>query len=372
MSFIIKFFIKIALFFARIRFSEIFYVSELTKKVRFSKMFDNVNGGIVAYINNAFFTFHLRPKNAEHVKGISILSLSSNELAIVLQGPLVEKDHFTLETVKIYKKIFKGAAIIVSTWSTENEEELNLIRSNGVHVIVNDEPINTGPLNINLQLKSTKAGLKYVFENEYNYSIKTRTDHRYYRHDIFSYLTSIIQTFPLSNIDGQLDRLIVSSVSTCKYRIYGLTDTFMFGRTRDVYSYWDTEYYDTGIIPYQRTNTSLNPPIINGTAIVAEIYLLVKYLEKLGITLEWTLNHWWKICRDYFCIVDAYALDFYWPKYENYIEYKFTRSYSETNPRSMEFADWLQLYNDKKIDWTGVRDQEEWDYYNGSLVKSKI
>ena len=114
------------------------------------------------------------------------------------------------------------------------------------------------------------------------------------------------------------------------------------------------------------------PPVINNTAIVSEIYLTVKYLDRIGIKPKWTLKHWWEICRDYFCIIDAHSIDFYWHKYEQYVEYKFTRSYSSTNPRSMGFPDWLQLYYNEKTDWSHVRDQEQWHYINGNLARTRI
>ena len=41
-------------------------------------------------------------------------------------------------------------------------------------------------------------------------------------------------------------------------------------------------------------------PIIEGYKVVPEIYMVLKYLEKLGIKPNWTLEQYWSICRDYF------------------------------------------------------------------------
>ena len=69
---------------------------------------------------------------------------------------------------------------------------------------------------------------------------------------------------------------------------------------------------------------------------------MIKYLELLKIKPNGHLNIGGKYV-DYFCVVDSYALDMYWYKYERNVEYRFTRSYPEKNPRAIEFSDWLQL-----------------------------
>ena len=86
----------------------------------------------------------------------------------------------------------------------------------------------------------------------------------------------------------------------------------------------------------------------------------------------WTLKHWWSICRDYFCVVDSYALDLYWYKYERNVEYRFTRSYPNKSPRSLEFSDWIQLYSQKKINWEDIHHQEEWEYIGDELKQVKV
>ena len=58
-----------------------------------------------------FITFHRRPKRAISVSTQSCGSEQSKSVAIVMQGPLVYKDNFTLETVKIYQRQFVGSKI---------------------------------------------------------------------------------------------------------------------------------------------------------------------------------------------------------------------------------------------------------------------
>ena len=64
---------------------------------------------------NVYRSLLKRPKTCDgqvlHEKETGILKKS----AIVMQGQLVAQDHFTVETVRMYHKLYPGALIIVST-----------------------------------------------------------------------------------------------------------------------------------------------------------------------------------------------------------------------------------------------------------------
>ena len=53
---------------------------------------------------------------------------SKGELAIVLQGIVAIQDDCTLETVRLYKKIFPSAIIILSTWDFTSDEPVAKIQ----------------------------------------------------------------------------------------------------------------------------------------------------------------------------------------------------------------------------------------------------
>ena len=353
------------------------YVNILSKKIKsllasiFITRCKNVYEAISylqSYIKNYFLTFHLRPKYAVDIITNSANEIPPNKLAIIIQGPLVLEDNFTIETIKLYNKIFKGAKLILSTWTGEDKEAIEKAKYLGADVITNDLPKTKGYGNINYQLKSTMSGLTIANELKYEFSMKTRADQRLYRHDLFDYFTALIKAFPLKESLIQHERLIVSSFKTCKYRLYSLSDMMMFGDTRDLISYWNADYYEKGIKPYINQQKKQNPPIIHDTPIITEIYLTIKYLEKLGIEPLWTLQHWWSICRDYFCIVDSIEIDQQWPKYKKLYEYWFIKDYSNPNPRSFEFADWLQLYVNQDGYWNKVNSHEFYEYNNDKIV----
>ena len=70
-------------------------------------------------IGDSYYTFHTRPKLSDHV---SISRFENQNLinknilvAIVIQGPVIIKDNFTKETLKLYLKFFPNQKIILST-----------------------------------------------------------------------------------------------------------------------------------------------------------------------------------------------------------------------------------------------------------------
>jgi len=326
---------------------------------------------------NKAITYHIRPlENSNfHIKPSK---KSNSTTAIVMQGPVDNDKDFTLETLKIYRKLYRDSLIILSTWDNENKEILNQIENIGVKIIQSRKPDNTsdGPLstwqNIDLQIISTKAGLKFALKNNAEYCLKTRTDQRFYRSDLIDYFFKFQETFPLNAKTNQNQRLISSSFATPKYRVYGLTDMMMFGEVNDLFNYWNVENYSTGIYKLIDQHSQDIPPIISGTLVGAEVYFMSSYLQKLDEDLDWTLEHYWEMLGEYFLIMDSTSIDTYWNKYNKSSEYKFGRDYSLKAHRLLDFMDWIQLYQEKDTQWERLRGQERWARSNGQLVRSVI
>jgi len=325
---------------------------------------------IPSIVPSSYISFHLRPKKASNIETKSAQKIYNNEFSIVMQGPILNDDQFTLETIKLYKTIFPGACLILSTWENECNDDILLIKKEGVVLILNKKPENPGPYNVNMQLVTTINGIKKAESIGSKYVLKTRTDQRLHRHDLFDYFKNIQSVFPLK-VNEQSQRLIVTSFATCKYRLYGVTDFLMFGSIEDMLNYWSTPLYEDGIrqiVP----DYSGEVPIVSGVPIIAEIYIMISYCIKIGQPPEWNLQHYWSILKDYFCVVDGMTLDIYWNKYYKLREYRYTRDYADTNPRAMEFADWLYLYLHGKGPWENIREKELWEYKDNELFISKL
>ena len=312
-------------------------------------------GFIFSFIRNSYFTFHLRPKKTSDI--YSQTTDVNNDFAIVIQGPIGKYCDFLLETIKLYQKTFPSAHIIVSTWKNEKNDIIDLISNLGVVVLLSDVPDVKGFGNINLQVVSAYKGIKYASDNNIKYCIKTRPDCRMYRSNIGSYLKGVLDTFGLSDSCSARGRIVATSVNTCKYKVYGITDILLFGYTKDLEIYFDPQDFEEGLV---ENGFGKYPAIINNTPVVSETYLCARYLKKIGVELDWTLEHWWYCLKGYFCVIDSDSIDLFWYKTDWMYEKRFYRSYASKSHRAVEFSDWLALYALDNIFWDKVDYQEKW------------
>ena len=90
--------------------------------------------------------------------------INRKDIWIILQGPL---DYYK-EVIPYYKNLDN---VIISTWVSEKEKI-----ENKKHCILSYPPIVSGKHNINYQVKSTLAGLKYAKKQGAEYVFKIRAD----------------------------------------------------------------------------------------------------------------------------------------------------------------------------------------------------
>ena len=157
--------------------------------------FLNSDGGFVfSFTKNSLVSHCIRPIDSANYEVTHRLASDDERVtAVVIQGPLQSKDDFTLETVKIYKKIYPLSPIIVSTWHSESKKDLRDLERAGAVLVVSNKPINTGWGNIKLQVVSTESGLLCARELGCKYVAKTRTDWRMYRPSALQCLNSLLK-----------------------------------------------------------------------------------------------------------------------------------------------------------------------------------
>lgn len=129
--------------------------------------------------------------------GLESKFILNKEVGIVIQGPVIGKDDFTINTIKLYMKTMRGAHIILSTWDDVPETFMSKIKALNIDVICSALPENRGRGNVNLQIKSTMAGIVRAKELGMKYIMKTRTDQRIYKSDVIEYLFNLQKLFPL-------------------------------------------------------------------------------------------------------------------------------------------------------------------------------
>lgn len=344
---------------------------EIRKRVKFVSFRRNSPGGRDQFVpnekgwaflksNSSFISIHLRPKQVQDIEFTPRRpDPIEAQTAIIIQGKLLLDEDFTLETVQIYKKIFPLSPLIVSTWIGSDTDTVEAIRLAGAEVLLNEDLLEPGLGNIMRQICSTSAGLQRARELSCTHAVKTRTDWRMMRPSAVENLHALLRLFPRHTTDGsRSERIIASSTATLKHRVYGLTDIFHFGAIGDLLNYWapSIEQKDTCI------NLTSPPTIIRGTAIICEIYLCARYLENLGITLDFTLEQWWDSLRKHFIVVDNAMLDALWRRHNHVFEYRFTHSYALRGARALDHLDWLQLMATQNVNWDYAGFQETWTY----------
>ena len=259
-------------------------------------------------------------------------------LCIVIQGPIVKENDFTLETCKIYKKIFNNSeTIILSTWDTEDKKYLKNFASIGVKVLLSKAPDFAGRANLNYQILSTMKGLEEGEKLGCEYAIKTRTDQRFYSTNLSRDLFNLLKIYPPSPNYNMHSRLVALSFNSFKYRYYGISDMFLFGNTQDMLKYWNSPLDKK---KYEQYKTIKQKDL--GQQYCSETYIASHFLKNIGVTPEFTLKHTWKIYKDLFIFIDKEILDMYWPKYTN-LDSRW-RLFRPNMLEEMRHSDWLNLY----------------------------
>ncbi len=282
---------------------------------------------------------HTRPLFEKDYNLYSDETLQHERIGVVIQGPIITHNDFTLETVKIYKKTFgEKTQLLISTWAGEDSLTIKKLRDLGVIVLENEKPKLPGIKNINFQIVSSRNGIQKAKSLGVNYILKTRTDQRMYAPNIPDFLSTLIETFPLTHSYKQEKRIIAISLNTYKYRPYSISDMTLFGTTHDMELYFSPEE-DTRTTPHFHNIKSWSEDRL------CEVYLSTTYLEKIGRKLTFTLEDSWKVFAEHFCIIDSQMIDIFWYKYEYWKEYHDLTYETMKNDQELNFREWLLLYS---------------------------
>ena len=298
---------------------------------------------VVEPMAGKFFTFQTRPMYASEIWYDPRETIRDySEYAIVMQGPIRKVNNFTLETLKIYKKYFKNALIILSTWEGEDAYTIEGARAIGVEVILNEVPAIPGHLNINMQGTTAMAGLRFAAMQKKKYALKTRTDQRIYNNKSFTYMTNLLKVFPITasglQQTGRIIALNAYDYNT-KPKLYHVCNNFIFGHTEDVLLYFGAAHI------------SMNPPGMEflkkdypETPFTAEIYWFTEFLKRVGHTLECTLEDYEQALATHCILVDPRLLGWYWHKYKRFFEFQLMNM-SYRDKSDLGFVEWFNLYS---------------------------
>lgn len=264
-------------------------------------------------------------------------------VGILIQGPIIWENDFTLETVNYYRAIYPKIKIIVSTWEDDTFPVIE-----DVILIKNIKPDYFGVQNINLQIKSTISGIKMAHELGLTRLLKTRSDTRINNIDAIGFMESILDTFPPHDNIYLKKRLISSNMVTIRDRPYGLSDLVMYGVIDDMLNYWNIKYdYRTNKdIELEKSNNSADfNQIAFAKLRLGEVYPCSLFAEKIYDKIDWSMEQTFAMYKRYFCIINAHDLGLFWFKYSYENGDRFENRFSREGLIRFNFAEWLQLFS---------------------------
>jgi len=305
-----------------------------------------INGvDFLAGPREGFLTWHERPVNAADYQCESLALAQPAEAvrtAIVMQGALVAEMDFTLQTLVLYRRLYPQATLILSTWLDADPALLDRARQLDVQIVQSAKPAFAGQQNINLQIVTSAAGVLAAQAGGATHILKTRTDQRLCAANLPDYLHGLQQSFPLRGASQQQARLLAVSLNTFRYRMYGISDMFLYGTADDMVRYWtpplDTRVFD----PDLRYFTNLRE---FAQWRVCEVYLCTEFLQRIGVAPAWTLQDYWRLMAERFCIVDAASLDLFWPKYTTREQRWNKYDKSTLTHTELDFRSWMLLFS---------------------------
>lgn len=311
---------------------------------------------------NYYYAYKSFPKN-ELVVHANLATNKKDKYAVILQGPICREDNFTINTVKIYKKIFEDALIIVSTWKNERDDVLTELEksSSQIHVVYSEYPQNTGFLNSNYQIFSTQKGIELAKELGAKYVFKTRTDQRMTKNNIYPYFHNLLEMFPVEykkkNDKGYkpVKRLLVlASSEKNMFNAYYLPDYFYFGYIDDVFELFNSEMRneETTYAEIQQKRKIYSNLQLSEEDLFVEVSIVKTYLRKIfeENQIECTIETYWEYVRKFFISVSKEDVGLLWYKYfpitlnlskfyENNLE-----SECDSLQHNFDLKNWLNVY----------------------------
>lgn len=313
------------------------------KRRRLSSIYSTLLSNLIM-ISDRFCSYEIWEKKPARRKNLYIYQVNKKlePIGIILQGPIKQKDNFTLETIKYYRKVFPTAVLIVSTWDNENKAVLDRMKAEGAHIVTSELPEIRGVANVNCQIKSTLAGIFYAEKHGLHHVLKTRSDQRIYAWNSLRYLLELGHAFPVSPGAKTKERLIIANEFTRRFMPFHFSDFLMFGTVDDLKLYWEQPYSSINERGYFSKISDANADNC------AEMFLSRNFAAKIMPGCKYTPAEYYALLKDYFCIVDLHQLDLYWhwgQKWALGLKVKVRHFTAKDNSEMcIDFADWLYLY----------------------------
>lgn len=276
------------------------------------------------------------------------------KIAIIIQGPLINKNKFTVETIKFYSNLYPETLIIFSSWKNDIDQLKKEKFRKNIKLIENTIPSYQGYKNINLQSVSSKNAIMYAKKQRCKYVLKTRSDMRICDLNFIEYLLEAIKFYKTNTNSSlhQKERIITTSF-TLRYRLYGISDMIMFGNIHDIYKYFNiltTSNTENKFLKFLLKLKFKDKNYFLQNEFCPEIYFFSEFFKKLKIKLNWSVDDYIKKISNNFIIIDNKSLSVYWKK-SNKVDNHFShKPIPDNTSLEFNFETWLKIfYKSKKI-----------------------
>lgn len=174
-----------------------------------------------------------------------------DHVGIVFQGPICKKDHFTVQSVLLYRWLYPNVKIVLSSWYGEiSDEERTELEKNGCMIVENPPmPLQqkgrgAKPSSLNNQLCSSLAGIKVLAcDKKIQYILKIRTDVRIYKPDFLKYFLNMLETVSLVDKNKEHSRLAAVSFSNMRMSVpFHMSDFIWFGKKEDMLLFYSAKW----------------------------------------------------------------------------------------------------------------------------------
>lgn len=287
------------------------------------------------YSENEYSMMSYFPKTIEDKK-TKWSSMDFDDVAVVIQGPLISKDDFTINTIKMYKQYYNNIKIIISTWIDSDKDLVERIKKMDISIILNEYPQYHGFGNINYQITTSFAGTEKAKELGVKYVLKTRTDQRFYNPCALSLLKGVYQ-------NGRI--IMLGGIANSFYsRPFYISDFMAYGSIEELLLLYNCKF-DTEennkinnkskeMIRFKKYISYVNqaevnctieiPPEYNDSHIrykCAEILLAYQYYCKKNDPERFlsAKEAYDDFLKNQVIIIDADSLGFYWLKYDHQV-----------------------------------------------------
>ena len=292
--------------------------------------------------SNFYYTYNYRDKFIKLKK-----RKKKNSISIIIQGPIIKKNNFTINSAKLYLKNCYGD-IIISTWEGElSAEEIKYLKKKGIYIVLSKFPKATGPYNLNYQTKSTYEGLKISNKLKNKFSIKTRSDCRIY---LKNFDSNLINFFEFCRKVKKTTK-IGSTSFTVEKRLYGISDFIIYGKTRDLIKYFPKPFLNQDFENFKKFigKNKKNKKDLSKIDFVCypENFLCYNYLKKyIDTKIKYSSLYYSRYLSKYFTIIDNSNLDLFWYKYNHQFEYR-DKQFVEDNINRDQFINFFKWLKNK-------------------------